>query len=163
MNTKLKKEKIILIFKIIILISIDQIIKILIFSNKKELPIKIINNFLNINYVENLGIAFGMAKGGLIIFIVINLIIIGIMFKFLFFQRDELTKAKKLCLTIISSGGIGNLIDRIFRGYVIDYIDFSPIINFPVFNFADILIVVGTIGIACIIILEVIEDSKKNN
>ena len=163
MNTKLKKEKIILIFKIIILISIDQIIKILIFSNKKELPIKIINNFLNINYVENLGIAFGMAKGGLIIFIVINLIIIGIMFKFLFFQKDELTKAKKICLTIISSGGIGNLIDRIFRGYVIDYIDFSPIINFPVFNFADILIVTGTMGIACIIILEVIKDSKKNN
>ena len=163
MNIKLKKEKILLIIEIIILIIIDQIIKFLVFSNKQELPIKLINNILNLNYVENFGIAFGMAKGGLIIFIVINVIIIGIIFKYLFFSKEELSKIKAICLTIISAGGIANLIDRIFRGYVIDYIDFSQIINFPVFNFADILIVSGSIGIACIIILEIIKESKNDS
>lgn len=163
MNIKLKKEKIRQILEIIILIVIDQTIKFFVFLNKQELPINFINNILNLNYVENFGIAFGMAKGGLIVFIVINVIIIGIMFRFMFFQKEELSKFKTICLTIISAGGIGNLIDRVFRGYVIDYIDFSKILNFPVFNFADILIVIGTIGISSNIILEIFKESKNNN
>ena len=163
MNIKLKKEKIIQILEIIILIVIDQIIKFFVFSKKLDLPINLINNILDLNYVENFGIAFGMAKGGLIAFIAINVIIIGIMFYFLFFQKEELSKIKAICLTIISAGGIGNLIDRIFRGYVIDYIDFSKIVSFPVFNFADILIVTGTIGIACIFMLEILNESKNKN
>ena len=163
MNIKLKKEKIILCLEIIVLIIIDQIIKMLVYANKQVLPINLINNILNLNYVENFGIAFGMAKGGLIIFIALNLIIIGILFKFLFFSKEKLTKGKSFCLTIICAGGIGNLIDRIFRGYVIDYIDFSQMIDFPIFNFADIMIVIGTISIACIIIIEIVKESKNKN
>ena len=67
MNIKLKKEKIKQILEIIILIMIDQAIKFFVFLNKQELPINFINNILNLNYVENFGIAFGMAKGGLIV------------------------------------------------------------------------------------------------
>lgn len=163
MNIKLKKEKIILCLEIIVLIIIDQIIKMLVYANKQVLPINLINNILNLNYVENFGIAFGMAKGGLIIFIALNLIIIGILFKFLFFSKEKLTKGKSFCLTIICAGGIGNLIDRIFRGYVIDYIDFSQMIDFPIFNSADIMIVIGTISIACIIIIEIVKESKNKN
>lgn len=163
MNIKLKKEKIIPCLGIIVLIIIDQIIKMLVYANKQVLPINLINNILNLNYVENFGIAFGMAKGGLIIFIALNLIIIVILFKFLFFSKEKLTKGKSFCLTMICAGGIGNLIDRIFRGYVIDYIDFSQMIDFPIFNFADIMIVIGTISIACIIIIEIVKESKNKN
>lgn len=157
----MNKQKIKTIIEIIILVLIDQIIKIAIFANKEFLPIQVINNILKMNYVENFGVAFGLAKGGRIIFIILNVIIIGIIMKFLFTKTKELSKTKKISFIIISSGGIGNLIDRIFRGYVIDYIDFSQMINFPVFNLADIMIVVGTIYIAFIILFDLIKENKK--
>ena len=157
----MNKQKNKTIIEIIILALIDQIIKLAIFANKEFLPIQVINNILKINYVENFGVAFGLAKGDRIIFIIINVIIIGIIMKFLFTQTEGLSKTKKISFIIISSGGIGNLIDRIFRGYVIDYIDFSQMINFPVFNLADIMIVVGTIYIAFIILFDLIKENKK--
>lgn len=103
-----------------------------------------------------------MAKGGVIVFVIINFIIIGIVLKLLFANNENKSKIKTICFTLISAGGIGNLIDRIFRGYVIDYIDFSQIVNFPIFNFADIMIVTGTIGIAFFIIWELIKEKDKN-
>lgn len=162
MNIEIKKQNIKLIIQIIILVISDQIIKILIFNNKQFLPIQIIKNILKINYTENLGIAFGLAKGGVIVFVIINFIIIGIVLKLLFANNENKSKIKTICFTLISAGGIGNLIDRIFRGYVIDYIDFSQIVNFPIFNFADIMIVTGTIGIAFFIIWELIKEKDKN-
>ena len=163
MNMKIKKQNIKSILIIVILVVIDQIIKKIILANKQILPIELIHNILILNYEENFGIAFGLAKGGIIIFCIINLIIIGIVLKILFTQNENKNILKRICLTLISAGGIGNLIDRIFRGYVIDYIDFSPIINFPIFNFADIIIVTGTIGFAFFIILELIKEKDKND
>lgn len=160
MKVNIKKEKIILLLKIVILVIIDQILKILIFTNKQILPIQLIESILKINYTENFGIAFGMAKGGKIAFIIINIIIIFIVLALIFIKDKNLNKISKNCCILIVAGGIGNLIDRIFRGYVIDYIDFSQIINFPIFNFADIMIVIGTFGIAFFIILE---NIIKNN
>ena len=163
MNIKLKKEKIILCLEIIVLIIIDQIIKMLVYANKQTLPINLINNILNLNYVENFGIAFGMARGGLIIFIALNLIIIGILFKFLFFSKEKLTKGKSFCLTMICAGGIGNLIDRIFRGYVVDYFDVTiwPFDDFAIFNFADCLVVVGIIIFAIKFIINEFVHNKE--
>lgn len=144
----MKKEKYKYVIEIIILVLIDQILKFIILENKHFFPIQIINNLLKLTYVENFGIAFGLATGGRIFFIIINLILIGIIISYLFAKKSSLNKYKKISLTLISAGGIANLIDRIYRGYVIDYIDFSQIFDFPVFNFADIIIVVGTIFLA---------------
>lgn len=157
---KLKRENIKYIIEITSLVLIDQIIKILIYANKQFLPVQIVNKILNINYEENFGVAFGIAKGGLFIFIIINLVIIGVILKMLFKSNQNQNNIKKICFILISAGGIGNLIDRIFRGYVIDYIDFSQIIDFPIFNFADICIVIGTIGIAVYTILEIIKEKE---
>ena len=158
----MKKDKYRLISTIIVLTIIDQVIKYIISINKENMPISIIKNIIQLNYVENFGVAFGIASGGKSIFIIANIIIIGIILKFLFTQSTSLNNIKKFFLSIIISGGIGNLIDRVFRGFVIDYIDFSQIVNYPVFNFADIMIVIGTIIFAIFIIKDMINDKKEN-
>ncbi len=68
-----------------------------------------------------------------------------------------------LNLGLILAGGIGNLIDRIFRGFVVDYIDISPLIKYPVFNIADVCIVIGCIAIAINLVVNIIRDRKKCN
>lgn len=158
----MKKEKYKFFITTIILVVIDQILKFIVICNRDVLPIQVIKNVVQFSYQENFGIAFGIAAGGRSIFIIVNLVIIGIIIKFLSTQMTNLSELKKILLSIIIAGGIGNLIDRIFRGYVIDYIDFTQIINFPIFNFADIMIVIGTIGFAIVIIKDMIRENKEN-
>lgn len=157
----MKKEKTKILVIIIFLTIIDQLIKFIIIFNNEILPIQIINNVLQISYHENFGMAFGIATKSRIMFIIVNIIIIGIASKFLFTQEANLSKSKEILLSMIVAGGMGNLIDRVFRGYVIDYIDFTPIINYPIFNFADTIIVIGTIVFAILIISDMICENKK--
>ena len=150
------------IIVIFFLVVVDQLIKYIVNLNNFNMPINIINGIVQLNYVQNFGIAFGIAKGGKAIFIIVNIIIIGIIFKILFTQSNKLNYRKKILISVILAGGIGNLIDRIFRGYVIDYIDITQMINYPVFNFADIMIVLGTVGICIFIIKDIINENNIN-
>lgn len=158
----MKKDKIKFVIIIFTLIIIDQIIKYFISINNNYMPIPIIKNVLQINYIQNFGIAFGFARDSKSILVIANFIIIGVILKFLFTQSKNLNNIKKCLLAIIVAGGIGNLIDRIFRGYVVDYIDITPIINYPVFNFADILIVIGIVCFAIYVIKDIIDENKEN-
>ena len=129
----------------IILITIDQIFKYYILINKENLPNNIINGVLNFTYCENRGIAFGIGQGGAKIFALKTLLMIIVALIYIAFKFNKLKGLTVFGIALVISGGIGNLIDRLFRGYVIDYIDFSEIVDFPIFNFADICIVVGVI------------------
>lgn len=129
----------------IILITIDQIFKYYILINKENLPNNIINGALNFTYCENRGIAFGIGQGGAKIFALMTLLMIIVALIYIAFKFNKLKGLTVFGIALVISGGIGNLIDRLFRGYVIDYIDFSEIVDFPIFNFADICIVVGII------------------
>lgn len=91
-------------------------------------------------------------------FVVVNLVIIGLIVKFLISKKDEVDYSIKTPLYFVMAGGIGNLIDRVCRGFVIDYLDFTPFIKFPVFNFADICVVGGCIAL----IIAVIISNRKN-
>lgn len=147
-----KNNKIILITLPIVLITIDQIIKMWICSFLYNDSIPFINGILNISYVQNKGGAYGIGSNNIYMFILINVIVIGILIKILITKSEEISTTIKYSLILVLSGGIGNLIDRIFRGFVVDYIDFTPIIKFPIFNFADICIVIGIIIIAITIV-----------
>lgn len=129
----------------IILITIDQIFKYYILINKENLPNNIINGVLNFTYCENRGIAFGIGQGGAKIFALMTLLMIIVALIYIAFKFNKLKGLTVFGIALVISGGIGNLIDRLFRGYVIDYIDFSEIVDFPIFNLADICIVVGVI------------------
>lgn len=133
--------------KISIIISIlitllDQIIKFII--DKKVLFIEVIPKLFNIHKVYNYGVAFSFLENKRYLILLFSLILIY----FLFNLRKDLPKTKKydILFGVILGGILGNLMDRVFRGYVIDYLEtFIFGISFPIFNLADICITLGII------------------
>ncbi len=123
--------------------AVDQIIKYFISIYLQPVgSITVIDNLLNLTYVENRGVAFGMFSDMRWIFVAVTVILIIAVVAVMFVKRPK-SKMFYLSVALIVGGGIGNLIDRIFYGYVIDYLSLSffP----PVCNFADYCITIGTI------------------
>lgn len=136
---ELKKIFKILIIIGIIIILIDQVSKICVSKFMKN-DINIFpNNILTITKVENEGIAFGLNKQN-IGNIGISIIVLVVIINYLINQREKLKVINIVYLSFIIAGGISNVIDRIFRGAVFDFIKVG---NFPVFNIADMCIVCG--------------------
>lgn len=86
-----------------------------------------------------------------------NIIILAILIIYIIREYSNLHKIINISLSLILSGGISNLIDRLFRGYVIDYININNLFKFPIFNIADIFVVVGI----TIIIINILVNSIK--
>ena len=153
----MKKIHYIIIVLFIILLLLDQITKI-IFTNNN---IEIIPHILKFTYTENTGGAFGIGNGNILTFVFTNIIVLGIIVKFMINQKENLDNITYIILTAILAGGVGNLIDRLFRGHVVDFIDITGLINFPKFNLADIYIVCGWIFLAFIFAKNTIEIRKE--
>ena len=119
-------------------------------------------NILRLTYVENTGAAFGIFSGNILL-IGVDIIILFSIIKLMLSKKYNITKLHEIGYSLILAGGIGNLIDRIFRGHVIDYIDISKIFNYPVFNFADICIVVGVIILMIIILINTVKSQEEAN
>lgn len=144
-----------------IFIVLDQLIKILI-SNTIELneSIDVIKNFFSIANVHNFGAAWSMFDGSVIMLIVVGLIALVFIY-FTFLHKKKLNKLEEVTYSLLIGGIIGNLIDRIVLGYVVDYLSFNIFgYMFPVFNLADIGIVVSVFLIIIISIQEEIECKK---
>lgn len=140
-----------------VVILIDRIIKILIESFfKLGVRNKIINNFFYLTYVKNEGAAFSILNGQTLFLIFISVAALYLIYKFI--KNDKNLKQISIIGYGLFIGGIiGNLIDRLFYRYVIDYLDFEFFGNrFAIFNFADMAIVVGAI------ILLIFEGSDKD-
>lgn len=140
------KKKLSIIIIAIFGIALDQMSKLYIASNLilyKKNPI--INNFFNITYVQNKGAAWGILDGNTVFLVLITLIALFIIIRFIF-KEENLTKLDILSYGLLLGGITGNFIDRILRGFVIDFLDFYIFgYDFPVFNIADIMIVVSVI------------------
>ncbi len=121
--------------------------------------IPLIKGVLHITYIHNRGAAFGMLANHRWVFLVISSITIVAIAVFLWLTRirDVLSLVS---LSLILSGGIGNMIDRLVLGYVIDFIDFR-IINFAVFNGADSFVCVGAALFFLAAVLEMRQESQK--
>ena len=119
----------------------------------------LINKVLHLTYVENRGAAFGMLAEHRWIFIVISTVTIAVLLYLLYSGRLQ-NKLYTVSVAMIVSGGIGNMIDRTFLGYVVDFIDFR-LINFAVFNGADSFVCVGAGILMLALILDLIKESKK--
>ena len=134
-----------------ILIIIDQAIKWI--SRTKLTKFEsypVIDGFFHFTYVENRGAAFGMLQNKTWFFVLITFVVVGYMIYFTK-KNKNIDKKLTLVLSIITAGAIGNLIDRIWLGFVVDMFDFRGIWQF-VFNFADICVVVGGILLIFLII-----------
>lgn len=126
-------------------IGIDQITKAIARSYlKPKSSITIIKNFFKFTYVENKGGAWGAFSGKLWLFIIITVIALGVMFYLLKDFNLQTNKMYSIGLCLIIAGAIGNFIDRLALKYVTDFLDFYIFgYDFPVFNVADICIVIG--------------------
>ena len=114
----------------------------------------------NFTYVENKGAAFSSFSGNTVVLTVITSAIVLGCLVYLFANKSK-NKFVDFTLALIISGGIGNLIDRISKGYVVDFIE-PLFINFAVFNFADCCITVGAFALAIYEIVTSFKHSKKS-
>ena len=146
-----KMRKLSFFITVIALIAIDQLSKFFIVANKNDLPKCIINGVLDFTYCENRGIAFGIASGHVRALSIITLIIIIAIIIVMNKNFAKIGKITAIGSAFLIAGGIGNLIDRAFRLYVVDFIDIGKLFKFPIFNIADICVVLGVIfiGAAC--------------
>lgn len=131
-----------------LLVVCDQLLKIWAVDNLRgQLPLEFIKfgdkPVINLNYLENRGAAFGSFSGNVIILVVLTAVMILLAVAYLIFNKKKRVFLS-VSLTLIIAGGIGNLIDRIAKGYVVDYIEVK-LFKFAVFNFADMCIVIGAV------------------
>ena len=143
---------------ILLLVGIDQLSKILALKYLKNVEsIPIIQNMFHLTYVENRGAAFGMFQNNQIIFVIVALI--ASIYGLYYLHKNKVNILGKVSILLIISGALGNLIDRVRLGFVVDYFDFRIIWEY-VFNIADVFVVVGTI-LLCIYIIFYEEKSNK--
>lgn len=142
----------------IILLCIDQISKLLVVNLlTKTDSITIIKNFFYLTYINNDGAAFSILVGKRIFLILIAVLVIVMLIRYI--KKNNIqNKLELVSLALIIGGSLGNLMDRVVRGYVIDFLDFKIFnYNFPIFNLADTFIVIG------VILLLLKEIRKENN
>lgn len=163
MNKRIKRSLVeILVF--IILIIFDQITKRMAVNYLMDKgSFQIIDGVLELYYLPNgnTGAAFGMLKGHQSLFMLIAIIVVAIIGYILYnMPFDKKFILISVLLTFIAAGGIGNMIDRLKQNYVVDFIYFS-IINFPIFNVADIYVSVSTVILAVYMIFILKEEDLK--
>lgn len=146
-----------------ILVGVDQWVKAWVLTALKGgRSILVIPHILQFTYVENYGAAFNLLNNQRWLLVVFGIVLSIVMIYVLFRSFDEKNKGnivlslERVCLVMILSGAVGNIIDRVWRIYVVDFLQVL-FIDFPVFNIADCLIVVGCI---LMLILVFLEDKK---
>lgn len=142
---------------IIAAVAIDQIIKKAVVSTMALYEtIPVIQDVFHITYIHNTGAAFSMMDGMRIVLIMLPLVLVCAALIYMFIKRKTGHPLLMTSVALIAGGGIGNLIDRISMGFVVDYLDFR---GFPIFNMADICVCVGC-GLLILYILFI--DGRKN-
>lgn len=118
----------------------------------------LLKDFLALSYAENTGAAFSAFSDSTMMLSIVTLLLLLGGAVFLFLGKVQ-GKLMNVCAVLILAGGAGNLVDRFAQGYVVDYIK-TLFIDFPVFNFADILVVVGCFTLMGYLIYDIIREEK---
>ncbi len=136
-----KKRNLFLFIFPLILVAADQISK-CIAKEYLAVSMQVIKNIFHLTFVKNFGIAFGFLPGTNDIVLWLYIIVLGLLVYF--YDKFPKDRFNQVMYFFMIAGVIGNFIDRIAYGYVIDFIDFRV---WPVFNFADIYLDIGIIGL----------------
>lgn len=143
---------------------IDQIIKIVVIVNMSvNSTITLIPDFFSLTYVENDGAAWSIFSGNTWFLILVSIVAVILVYLY-FFNNKGIKKFEMVCYSILIGGIFGNLLDRLKFGKVIDYLDFIIFnYDFPIFNFADICIVISVILLVIYSLKDGIENAKNNS
>jgi signal peptidase II len=147
----------------LVLVGLDQLSKYLIISNLElHESIEIIPGIFNFTYIQNRGAAFGSFDEHRWIFLILSTVMIAAILAFLFWKKPQ-DKLLLSSLILITGGGIGNMIDRVCLGYVIDFLDFCAFPNLWmwIFNVADACVCIGAGMLALWMILDTVKEAKK--
>ncbi|MBQ9861771.1 MAG: signal peptidase II [Clostridia bacterium] len=141
------------------LVSLDQLTKWLaVLSLKNAETITLIPKVLGLTYVENAGAAFGILQGQRWFFLILTGVVMAAILWLLLFGKFRKYLLFNISATLIVAGGIGNFIDRLIHGYVVDFIEVL-FFEFPVFNVADCFVVVGSV-LLLVFFLFIYDDKK---
>lgn len=134
----------------IIVILLDQGIKIAITNIGLNNSIVIIKKIFSFTYVNNYGAAWSILEGSRLLLIILAIAILLVIY-IGFIKDKKLTKIENISYGLLIGGIVGNLLDRIIHGYVIDYLDFNILgYNYPIFNLADSCIVISIFILICL-------------
>lgn len=160
---KIKKQHLILsMIALCSLLLADQYTKQLAISHLKgQKPFVIISRVLEFSYLENTGAAFSSFAGKQTLLICLTTVVtLLLLWKYLTLPDGKRFVPMRLCMLLILSGAVGNLIDRVSRNYVVDFIYFVPI-DFPKFNVADIYITVGVAVLAFLLFFRYSDEDME--
>ena len=144
----------------LLIIAFDQVTKILAteYLKGKE-PVSFIKGVVRFNYAENTGMAFSLFSGARWVFVALTLVACAAALWYIFSNR-----CKPLWLywsiAVVASGGIGNLIDRAFYGYVVDFIE-PVFIDFAIFNIADCAVTLGAVSLIAYLVFDAFKKEDK--
>ena len=150
---------ILLIAIIVGIIALDQLTKwlaVIYLQGEPSFPLW--QDVLHFTYARNEGAAFGILSDQRWVFMVFSTVAILALLAVLFIYRPK-SRYVQITLAMIAAGGIGNMIDRILLGYVIDFIDFT-LIDFAIFNVADAFVTVGAFMMMGYLILDILREAK---
>ena len=144
---------------VIVVLFIDQITKYLALSLNDGRIISIIGDHLSLIYLENRGAAFGIFQDKKYFLMISSILIIAYLIYFYVKNKNFLNFQIKFGLGLILGGALGNMLDRIFRGFVVDFISyrFPNGYEFPIFNMADTAVVIGSI----LLVLSTLQKEEK--
>ena len=146
------------IIAVAVLILLDQGTKFWALASLKPIHnMTLVEGFMDLTFVENRGVAFGMFSGQRwFILLLTGIIAVGLIWFYKAMPKKKEYFPLRVSLVMVLSGAIGNIIDRLFRGYVVDFFEFT-FFEWPVFNVADIYVVVG-VTLLALMILFVVKD-----
>ena len=159
---KKQLQAILALAAIALLAALDQWTKALAVTHLKGQPaVPLIDGILELQYSENRGAAFGLLQDGRIFFLIVTVVVLALMAWFFFRIPDKKRFLPvKILVPVIAAGAVGNLIDRLLNGYVVDFVYLS-VINFPIFNVADIFVSWSAVLLIILMIFKYRDEDYK--
>lgn len=154
---KLTKEAILMISIVCIIVLIDQAFKVWIHLAGE---INVISGVLTLKLSQNTNAAYGIGSNSTLMYVLTNIVVLGVILKFVTTQNQFVDRKLKVFSCFILAGGISNVIDRVIRGYVTEFFDFGH--SVPVFNIADIFVLIGWVAIAAIFAAFTVKEWRSN-
>lgn len=159
---KLKNKNIWSVVMIIVIIAIDQVTKY--FAKSALYPDKakdFINGFIEFRYAENTGMAFSMFSGARWFFVILTAAVVIAMLVYMF-KKCQNNLWLYWTIGVLIAGAVGNLIDRVLLGYVIDFIN-PTFVNFAVFNIADCAVTLGAVSLVAYLVFDMFKKDNKED